>query len=166
MHKARKIWRKNIEDGIKRAPKKLRQLMEEYVEEVFHGHGGEYAAVGTYIKPWVNKLYNHSYEFIAGELKHMKKIMRVVAWGARTVMREYARLRDSEDKVDNANLRQTGINEHMVETSNDSEENLTIVKKKRNGESTKGKPVQGVNQPLLALKRIERGGKWLVCWEK
>ena len=58
--------------------------------------------------------------FVGGELKHMKKIMRVVAWGARTVMREYARLRDSEGKVDKANLRETEMNEHMVETSNDS----------------------------------------------
>jgi hypothetical protein len=166
MHNARNKWRKSIEGSINKAPKKLKQLMEEYVAEVFHGHGGEYAAVGTYIKPWVNKLNNKRYEFLAGELKHMKKIMRTVAWGARTVMREYARLKDSKEKVANVNLRQTGINEHMEITSKDSEENIIILKEKGNGESTKGKPVQGFNPSLSALKRIERGGKRLVCWEK
>ncbi len=74
MHNARNIWRKSIEDSIKKAPKKLKHLMEGNVSEVFHGQGGEYAAVGTYIKPWVNKL-NNKYEFLAGELKHMKKLL-------------------------------------------------------------------------------------------
>ena len=95
----------------------------------------------------------------------MKKIMRTVAWGARTVMREYVRLRDSGDKVDNTNLRQTGISEHMEKTSNGSEENVIILREK-DDESTKGKPVQGFSPPSSALKRIERGGKWLICWEK
>ncbi len=74
MHNARNIWRKSIEESIKKAPKKLKHLMEENVRELFHGQGGEYAAVGTYIKPWVNKL-NNKYEFLAGELKHMKKLL-------------------------------------------------------------------------------------------
>jgi hypothetical protein len=41
MHNARKIWRKSIEDSINKAPKKLKQIMEEYVAEVFHGQGGD-----------------------------------------------------------------------------------------------------------------------------
>ncbi len=54
----------------------------------------------------------------------------------------------------------------MEKTSNDSEENLIVVKEKKDGESTKGKPVQDFNPPLSALKRIESGGKRLVCWDK
>ncbi len=56
MHNSRSVWKKNIEKTIKNAPRKLRQLMEEYVKEVFHGHGGGYAAVGTYVEPWVKAL--------------------------------------------------------------------------------------------------------------
>ncbi len=111
----------------------------------------------TYIKPWVNKLKNKRYEFIAGELKHMKKIMRTVAWGARAAMREYARLRESKEKVANINLRQTGISEHMEKTSNDSEENKIIIKEKDNGGSTKGNRCRNSILKIGTKKSRERG---------
>ncbi len=129
MHTSRTAWKKSIGEAIKKAPRNLRQLMEEYMQEGFHGQGGECAVVGTYIKPWVNRLRG-DYEFQAGELKHMKKMMRTVTWGARLVMREYARLRDTGDKMESANLRQTGISEHLEKNEKHVDESTKILRRK------------------------------------
>ena len=67
--------------------------MLEILHHATETEGGEYACVGTFIPGWVAHLEDRVIlnQF---ELRAIKKFLRVIASGARLVMREYARLKE------------------------------------------------------------------------
>jgi hypothetical protein len=115
MNKVRKIWIDNCKAYIAVAkPGHLRHKMLDILHEAIHSEGGEFACLGTFMPKWAAKLEDGIIRTQA-ELRGVKKFLRVVAAGARLVMREYARLKEvSEGEA--RELRQLSIAQ-FIDTS-------------------------------------------------
>ena len=121
MNKVRKTWIDNCKAYIAVAkPGHLRHKMLDILHEAIHSDGGEFACLGTFMPKWVAKLEDGIIRTQV-ELRGIKKFLRVVAAGARLVMREYARLKEvSEGEA--RELRQLSIAQ-FIDTS------LAVVKR-------------------------------------
>ena len=83
-------------------------------------------AWGNFLKGWAEKLEDGC-PFSDCDARAMKKMMRVVVFGARGVMREYARLK-SVAKGDAKELRQTSINKYTSPPPTVMKENKKVRK--------------------------------------
>jgi hypothetical protein len=93
MVEARKLWMDNCRSHAQSAkPVRLRRLLLEILHHVWSSNEGEFAAVGTFTPGWVKRVDDGS-DMSAQDLNAVKKLLRVIACGARLVMREYARLK-------------------------------------------------------------------------
>ena len=93
MVEARKLWMDNCRSHVQSAkPVRLRRLFLEILHHVWSSSEGEFAAVGTFTPGWVKRV-DDGIDMSAQDLNAVKKLLRVVACGARLVMREYARLK-------------------------------------------------------------------------
>jgi hypothetical protein len=108
MTNARNLWLTNCKDYIKSSkPARLRNKLSEILHHVCTSDGGEFAAVGTFIPRWVARLDDNKV-MTAQDLCAVKKFLRVIAGGARLVMREYSRIKEVSDG-DATELRQLSI---------------------------------------------------------
>ena len=82
--------------------------MLEILHHAFNSKGGEHACLGAFIPSWVNN-FNDGRIKTKAELGAVKKMLRILASGARIVMREYARLKEVAEG-DARELRQLSIN--------------------------------------------------------
>jgi hypothetical protein len=132
---ARKTWLDNCRAYISTAkPEKLRPKMLEILHHATKTEGGEYACVGTFIPGWVAHLEDRVIlnQF---ELRAIKKFMRVIASGARLVMREYARLKEVSEGG-SRELRQLSISQFTDKPVAFKEPKIKV-----------GKPVKGNAPP-------------------
>ena len=107
---ARELWTKNCKAYAASAkPDGLRGRMLEALHHVLHSPDGEFAAMGTFTPRWASNFPNGDITPIQ-ELRAFKKFLRVIAAGARLVMREYARIKGVEEG-DARELRQLSINQ-------------------------------------------------------
>jgi hypothetical protein len=91
---ARNLWVSNCREHISKAkPARMRNKLLEIMHHVLTSEGGEFAAVGTFLPGWVKKI-EESTVTPPGDLYVIKKFLRVVAGGARLVMREYSRIKE------------------------------------------------------------------------
>ena len=98
----------NCKEYIKTSkPVRLRSKLTEVLHHVHTSEGGEFAAVGTFIPRWVARLDDNKV-MTAQDLCAVKKFLRVIAGGARLVMREYSRIKQVSDG-DATELRQLSI---------------------------------------------------------
>ena len=86
---------------------RLRSKLSEILHHVCTSEGGEFAAVGTFIPSWVARV-DDAKVMSALDLAAVKKLLRVIAGGARLVMREYSRIKAVSDG-DATELRQLSI---------------------------------------------------------
>jgi hypothetical protein len=94
MVEARKLWMDNCRSHVMSAkPARLRRLFSEILHHVWTSGEGEFAAVGTFTPGWVRRV-DDGLVMSAQDLSGVKKLFRVIACGARLVMREYARLKE------------------------------------------------------------------------
>ena len=94
MIKARKTWLDNCRSFISIVkPEKLRPKMLEILHHATKTEGGEYACLGTFIPSWVSHLEDGQI-LTQFDLRAIKKFLRVLASGARLVMREFARVKE------------------------------------------------------------------------
>jgi hypothetical protein len=105
---ARNLWLANCKEHIRTAkPARVRNKLSELLHHIWTSEGGEFAAVGTFIPGWVARVDEPKIMSVQ-ELASVKKFLRVVAGGARLVMREYSRLKEVSDG-DARELRQLSI---------------------------------------------------------
>jgi hypothetical protein len=83
-------------------------ILLEILHHAFNSSGGEHACLGAFIPSWV-KNFNDDRTKTQNELRAAKKLLRILASGARLVMREYARLKEVAEG-DARELRQLSIN--------------------------------------------------------
>ena len=94
MIKARKTWLDNCRAFIAIVkPEKLRPKMLEILHHATKSEGGEFACLGTFIPGWVSHLEDAQI-LSQYEIRAIKKFLRVLASGARLVMREFARIKE------------------------------------------------------------------------
>jgi hypothetical protein len=93
MVEARKLWVDSCRSYVLSAkPVRLHRLFSEILHHVWSSSEGEFAAVGTFTPGWVKRV-DDGIDMSAQDLNAVKRLLRVVACGARLVMREYARLK-------------------------------------------------------------------------
>ena len=94
MVEAGKLWMDNCRSHVMSVnPARLRRLFSEILHHVWTSGEGDFAAVGTFIPGWVRKV-DDGVVMSAQDLSEVKKLLRVIACGARLVMREFARLKE------------------------------------------------------------------------
>ena len=94
MVEARKLWVDSCRSYVLSAkPVRLRRLFSEILHHVWSSSEGEFAAVGTFTPGWVKRVDDGVVKS-AQDLSAVKKVLRVIACGARLVMREFARLKE------------------------------------------------------------------------
>ena len=90
----RKTWIDNCKAYIEAAkPGHLKHRMLDILYEAVHADGGEFACLGTFMPEWVARLEDHQIRTQV-DLREIKRFLRVIASGARLVMREFARLKE------------------------------------------------------------------------
>jgi hypothetical protein len=108
MVSARNLWLSNCKEYINSSkPVRLRNKLAEILHHVCTSEGGEFAAVGTFTPSWVARV-DDAKVMTALDLAAVKKLLRVIAGGARLVMREYSRIKAVSDG-DATELRQLSI---------------------------------------------------------
>ncbi len=114
MVNARNLWENNCYEHVKGSkPARLRGKFLEILHHVWSSDGGEFAALGAFIPGWVGKVDDGAI-MPAQDLNSIKKLLRVIAGGARLVMREYARLKEvseGDPRKGSKELRQISINQ-------------------------------------------------------
>ena len=91
---ARKLWKDNCYEHVRCSrPARLRNKLLEIIHHVWTSDGGEFAALGTFIPGWVGRI-DDAVIMPVQDLNAIRKLLRVIAGGARLVMREYARLKE------------------------------------------------------------------------
>ncbi len=109
---ARNLWVSNCKEHIARAkPARLRIKLLEIMHHVLTSEGGEFAAVGTFLPGWVKKIEEPTV-MSPCDLMVIKKFLRVVAGGARLVMREYSRIKEVSEG-DARELRQLSMGQFL-----------------------------------------------------
>ncbi len=116
MVNARNLWEKNCYEHVKGSkPVRLRGKLLEILHHVWSSDSGEFSALGTFIPGWVGKVDDGAI-MPAQDLNSIKKLLRVIAGGARLVMREYARLKEvseGDPRKGSKELRQLSINQFV-----------------------------------------------------
>jgi hypothetical protein len=85
----------------------------EILHHAFNTKGGEHACLGAFIPSWVSN-FDDGRVRSQVELRAAKKMLKVLASGARLVMREFARLKEVAEG-DARELRQLSINAFIKE---------------------------------------------------
>ena len=90
----RKEWKDECYEYVARSkPEKLRPKMLAILHACFNTEGGEFACMGNFTKAWVDTL-GEDRAISDSEARLFKRLLRVVVFGARGVMREFARVRE------------------------------------------------------------------------
>ena len=98
----------NCKEYIKSSkPVRLRSKLSEILHHACVSEGGEFAAVGTFISGWVARV-DDAKVMTSQDICVVKKFLRVLAGGARLVMREYSRIKEVSDG-DATELKQLSI---------------------------------------------------------
>jgi len=110
---AREEWKKSCYKFISKAkPVRLRPVMTEIFSNMLSKDDGEFACMGTFTPGWVSHL--GELRIPDQDLRGVKKFLRHAVFGARCLMREYARIREVSEG-DARPLRQTSIMQYVVE---------------------------------------------------
>ena len=88
--------------------------MLEILHHAFNTKGGEHACLGAFLPSWVSNFDDGRIRSQV-ELRTAKKMLKVLATGARLVMREFARLKEVAEG-DARELRQLSINAFIKES--------------------------------------------------
>jgi hypothetical protein len=105
----RKLWRSECyAHADKQSSAGSKAMMMEILHHAFNSKGGEHACMGAFTPEWVNN-FNDGRVKSQVELRAAMKMLRILASGARSVMREYARLKEVAEG-DARELRQLSIN--------------------------------------------------------
>jgi hypothetical protein len=109
---ARKNWKSECyAHADKQSNAGSKAVMLEVLHHAFNSKGGQHACLGAFIPSWVSN-FNDGRIKSQLELRAVKKMLRIIASGARLVMREYARLKEVAEG-DARELRQLSINSFM-----------------------------------------------------
>jgi hypothetical protein len=123
----RRRWKEECYKYVSRMePSTLRPKMLEVLHACFKEEGGEFACMGNFLKGWAEKLEDGC-PFSDRDARAMKRMMRIVVFGARGVMREYARLKNVA-KGDAKELRRISINKFISPPPTVRKENKKIRK--------------------------------------
>jgi hypothetical protein len=110
---AREEWKKSCYKFISKAkPERLRPVMIEIFSNMVSIEDGEFACMGTFTPAWVAHLGVRELPDL--DLRAIKKFLRHAVFGARGLMREYARIREVAEG-DARPLRQLSIMQYVVE---------------------------------------------------
>ncbi len=127
----RNLWVSNCREHIaKSKPARLKNKLLEIMHHVLTSEGGEFAAVGTFLPGWVKKIEEPSV-VSHQDLNAIKKILRVVAGGARLVMREYSRIKEVAEG-DARELRQLSMGQFIGLDQEAKQRNPAVVWKESN----------------------------------
>ena len=110
---AREEWKKSCYKFISKVkPERLRPVMIEIFSNMVSIEDGEFACMGTFTPAWVSHLGVRKLPDL--DLRSVKRFLRHAVFGARGLMREYAKIREVAEG-DARPLRQLSIMQYVVE---------------------------------------------------